>query len=64
MVGRFDVRCICGGFFYGSLGEWGDRRFIFFLGHSLDLLEVRDCKRGLLERKYGFQICVETYSNM
>ena len=54
MVGRFDVRCICGGYFYGSLGEWGDRRFIFFLGHSLGLLEVRDCKRGVLERKCGF----------
>lgn len=54
MVGRFHVRYICGGFFYGSPSEWGDRRFIFFLDCSLDLLEVRDCKRGVLERKCGF----------
>lgn len=48
----------------GSLGEWGDPGFIFFLGAQLDILELRDRKRDVLRTKCGLGICKETYSNM
>ena len=34
-----------------SLDEWGDLRFILFLGGPLDFLEFRDRKKGVLTKE-------------
>ena len=34
-----------------------------FLGGPLDVLELRDHRRGVLKREYELEICKEMYSN-
>ena len=46
-----------------SMVERGGRKFIFFVGGSLDLLKVRDLKMVMFCKKCELEICGKTYSN-
>ena len=68
MVGRLATRNFCGDFLYtkkvgymGRLVEWGDWRFILFLGSPLEVLEICDKATGLLIKGCRFEMCGETY---
>ena len=67
MVDRIAVRHFFGEFLHGKMETWVNwetEGFFFFLSDSLDVLQLRDWKRGVLNREGGLEICEETYSSV